>query len=182
MNTTKVALVASSFMGKIKSIIGYTVGAFSLLCMIFALSDINGEGAIEALVFFTVVFIGCIFLVLSGFKTKKRIIRFKKYVLMISNENLTSLQNIASATNQSVDFVKNDLQIMINKKFFANAHIDSKMGEIIIGDQNKTNLVAQALENRNIETLTLKCNGCGAINSKHVNESNTCDYCGTLLS
>ncbi len=179
MKTSKAAVVISAIMGKVRSIIGYA------LVIILGLPLVMGAYESDIGVYVFVIIIICLgaLLIISGAKAKRRIKRFKRYVALISGEHMTSLQNIASATSQSIDFVENDLQKMINKKFFANASINIAAGEIIIGNRTQaipvTNTATQ--QNISIEFETISCPGCGATNSKQKGKSGSCEYCGTAL-
>lgn len=191
MRTSKAAIVVSAIMGKLRSIIGYALGLFSLLCIWVAATEMHGFSGLSMVIFFTIMLGGCILLVISGAKTKKRISRFKQYVSIISKENMNTLDCLASATSQSVDFVKNDLQAMIDKHFFVDAFINLGTGEIVIGNHvqhsvpengntnNKTNDTVKPNITSEIEHV--KCPGCGASNSKSKGIAINCDYCGTQI-
>lgn len=190
MNTSKTAIVASAIMGKLRSIVGYGLGTFALVFLLVGLTMPKDSGTIGVIVFMAIIFVGCVFLVISGAKANKRIKRFKRYVSIISKERMNTLDGLASATSQSVDFVTNDLQTMIDKKFFANAHIDLRTREIIIGSEAASAAAAAstaAAEPVKVQTDTkpetehVKCPGCGAANSKTKGTASTCEYCGTSI-
>lgn len=184
MNTSKGAVVASSITGKIASILGYIVGGFSLLIILFGMTDLESEGAVPALIFFIIIFILSILSVLKGLSIKKRLLRFRKYVELISVDHITSLENIAASTSQSIDFVRADLQKMIDKKYFINANLDLRSGEVIIGG-NKAPAQASAEstpQNNQISYETVKCPGCGATNVKPMGATSSCEYCGSVLA
>jgi len=93
---------------------------------------------------------------------------------------MTSLENIAASTNQSVDFISNDLQKMIKSRFFSNAKIDSATNEIIIGGKQKST-VSQAHSSAKSEEEAYTCPGCDATGNKPKGTRITCDYCGTEI-
>ena len=180
MSTSKAAVVASSLMGKIASIVGYIFGIFSLMIIIVGITDLDSPGAFGAVVFLLGVLAVSVFLIVRGIKIKRRIKRFKQYISLISGAGMTSVASIAGATTHSVDFVSNDLQRMIDKKFFANAAIDYQSGEILIGGRAPgTAAVAQQVVTAEYECVA--CSGCGANNSKQKGLSDTCDYCGSPI-
>lgn len=183
MNTSKTAVIFSKILGKISSFIGYTIGILSLLIILIELFDTNSEDPIGVIFVFLVILAICVLLVFKGRKIKNRIKRFKQYVSLISNQNMTSFQNLASATSQSVDFVKNDLQQMIDKGFFANASLNLKSNEIVVENciQTITNTNTDAQQSIPIDVETVKCSSCGAVNSKQKGTSFNCDYCGSPL-
>jgi hypothetical protein len=109
--------------------------------------------------------------VLKGIQIKNRIKRFKRYVALISAQEITSIEKIASSTMQSADFVHKDLQKMIDSNFFANATIDMSANVIIIGR------AAAAYEPKEPEMFI--CVKCGASGTKPKGAYGSCDYCGT---
>ncbi len=181
MNTSKAAVVVSTIVGKVCSILGYSI------LVVFGLPLIFGAfGSDSAQIIFVLVCIGLgTFLIVLGIKNKHRIKRFKIYVGLISMEHMTSLENIASSTSQSIDFVSNDIQKMIDKKFFANANIDKMTNEIIIGETKaQPQIVATpqpAQQNTIAENENVKCQGCGAMNLKQKGVAINCEYCGSPI-
>jgi hypothetical protein len=130
---------------------------------------------------------GAAALVLNGIKIKRRHRRFKKYIGLITVENQTSLENIASSTMQSLDFVTKDIQKMIDKRLFLNAHIDRKTNEIVLQRRNtmaEAELAASAhaeAVNKPVEMVTVTCRGCGAVNSVKKGTAAECEFCGSPL-
>ena len=180
MSTSKAAVVASALMGKVASIVGYIFGIFSLMIIIVGITDLDSPGAFVAVVFLLGVLAVSVFLIVRGIKIKRRIKRFKQYISLISGAGMTSVARIAGATTHSVDFVINDLQRMIDKKFFANATIDYQSGEILIGGRAPgAAAVAQQVVTAEYEYVS--CSGCGANNSKQKGLPDTCDYCGSPI-
>ena len=178
MNTSKAAVGVSSLLGKIASLVGYVLGVFSLIIIIVGLTDLGSSGAFTAMMFLVGVLVGCVALIIKGKKIKRRIMRFRRYVSMISRDGVTSIAILAEATSQSVDFVKNDIQRMIDKKFFVNAVIDWHSGEIIIGGRVPG---AEPQQVTAAEYVPVKCTGCGATNLKQKGLSGACEYCGSLI-
>lgn len=182
MNTSKAAVVASAILGKLLSIIGYCGALFFLIGIIVFLSDFDPAPFIVCVIFM----IGFILLIIKGSQIKRRIKRFKRYVSLISTQHMTSLDNIAASTSQSIDFVRNDLQKMIDKKFFANASINMSTNEIIIGGMMASAPVSasapqQAQTAIQSETEMFTCSGCGASGTKAKGVLGSCDYCGSTV-
>ena len=182
MNTSKAAVVVSAIFGKISSISGYVFGAFGFIGFIIESTEKReSSGFIIAFIF---IALG-ILLILKGSKIKRRIKRFKRYVSLISTQQMTSLENIAASTSQSIDFVRNDLKKMIDKKFFANASINAATNEIVIGGMVAqpisvaTAQQKQATIQSDVEMFT--CSGCGASGTKTRGVPGNCDYCGSLV-
>ena len=181
MKTSKLAVAANSVLGKIMSIVGYSLGIFMLLLLIIGVPQVE-EGAVGIAVFCIIIIACCALAVLKGIQIKRRIKRFKQYVALISGQHMSSLENIAASTNKTVDFVKKDLRKMINLKFFAQARIDSVSNEIIIIGANAN---ANAMPNQmqaGVELEEYICPGCEAVGHKPKGGTATCDYCGSVVS
>ena len=181
MNTSKAAVAANAVLGKLLSIAGYVLGTFFLLPTVFGTFDDAG-----IIIFALIVVALCVWAVIKGMQIKRRIRRFKRYVSLISTQQMTSIDNIAANTSQPVDFVKIDLQKMINKKFFVNASIDTAANEIIIGKKMASapsspsaSVNVQNSTQAEIEVFT--CSGCGASGTKTKDVPGNCDYCGSVV-
>ena len=125
MNDSKMKVV--SIIGKVCSFLGFTIAIFFGLPLV---TGAYGTDAAETAMAIFLIAIG-VGLIIIGIKTKRRTNRYKTYVDLITDDNITSIKIIASNTSQSVDFVRNELQTMIDKKFLLDAHIDSKTDKII---------------------------------------------------
>jgi len=181
MNSSKAAIVISSILGKIASIVGFLFGGIMLLgtILLFLDGDLDEFGAGVM-----IVIIGfCVFLIIVGRRIKTRIRRFRQYVSLISAHNMTSIDLLASNTKQTSAFVKADLQTMINKRFFTNARIDSATNSIVIQGQppaSSVNTQAQAQPAAGVQMVTFSCRGCGASGTKPQGASAHCEYCGSV--
>ena len=178
MNRSKVAFVSHVAIGKIFSIIGYTLGVFSLIGFITAIADsmIDAEIVILVIIFLAI----SVFFIVKGIQIKGRIRRYKQYVSLISAKQMTIIDNLSASTGQSVDFVRKDLQIMIKKKLFANATIDMSANEIVIGGKalNETAVMqTQPVAKEELESYI--CPGCNAPGSKPKGSVGSCEYCGS---
>lgn len=187
MNTSNGKVVIKSILGKIASIIGYCMGALFILFFLVTITDNTMEASTkEAGYFLCVLTIVISYLLIRlGRSIKKTIKRFKEYVKLISVDNISSLEEIASSTSHSVDFVKNDIQKLIDKKYFINAYIDIESGEIVIGEQDIQPISNPAYkgvhQRKEQETESVKCSGCGAMNYRSKGTVINCEYCGSLL-
>ena len=202
MNRSKVAVVASSALGKIASVVGFVMGACSLIVIIVGITDMDTSGAVAAIVLLSFVFAFSVFLIAKGSQIKRRIRRFKHYVFLISKRQMTSLDKIAAEMMKSVKFVNDDLQMMIRRKFFTAAIINTVTNEIIIGgaaaafvaDAMPTGMAAAigaaaagaaagtaaAGSAQNVMEVYI-CSGCGASGAKQKGEIGRCEYCGSAV-
>ncbi|MGE5628607.1 MAG: hypothetical protein ACM3X7_10945 [Solirubrobacterales bacterium] len=183
MDTSSAKVVFNSILGKISSIIGYCMGVFFLPGLFAYITDDKPDATCIMICLFFISIAA--FLIYLGRKIKKTIKRFKEYVKLISVDNISSLEEIASSTSRSVDFVKNDIQKLIDKKYFINAYIDDDTDEIVIGEHNiqaNTNSAYKGVHQRKPqETESVKCSGCGAMNYRSKGAVINCEYCGSLL-
>lgn len=176
-NSSRSAIIASAILGKVSSVIGYAIAivlGFPLVIGAFTgLSEIM----------FVLVFLAfAAWLIVVGIRIKRRIKRFKRYISIITVENQISIENIAAITLQSVDFVARDLQKMIDKKFFVNAHIDRRTNEIILQKRTGEAWVTPVVNNKPAEMITVSCSGCGAVNSIQKGTVGECEFCGSPLA
>lgn len=180
MNSTRSTVMASIILGKVLSIIGYAWTGFWTIGLIVGITSIRESLAIYIVFVLILMSLGTIFIIF-GSKIKKMIRRFKTYVSLISIKRLTSLDLIANATNLSVNFVRTDLQKMIDKKYFKDAYIDRDTNEIIIAHDFPAQPVQTYQSNNNLEMQSVTCSGCGAANVKPKGSAGSCEYCGSPL-
>lgn len=185
MNSSKTAVMLSTIWGKLLNFIGYSIGAFTLILIIYCLTDLKTPDTVVALYFFIFIAVLCVLAVITGTKIKKRIKRFKVYVGLISIEGITLIDEIAANTSQSVDFVTKDLQKMIDKRYFSSAHLSKNTNQIIIGHTEMSRMqsnTGHGLQDEAGELANIKCSGCGAVNSVRLDQKSNCEYCGLSLN
>lgn len=174
--TSRSAIVIHRIAGVLASVLGY------ILDFIFGLTLVFGKLKDTASIIVILIFITIgTLLIVYGIKTKRKIIRFKNYVSIVSLENQTSLENISSACSQSIDFVTKDLQRMINQKFFTNAYIDKNTNEIVLQKKHITasdNIVKRA---EKVESKAVTCKSCGASNNIIIGKIAECEFCGSAI-
>ena len=180
MVRSRVAVASSAILGKALSITGYSVGLLSVIVVIMALTEPEADGAYESLVSFSVVAVLCVVLIVAGAKIKRRILRFKQYVALLSLQNITSLDALAASTSRPVDFVIKDLRKMIRKRFFPNAAIDFAAKKIIVhsGTPPAPEQTRSAVPH---EDEAFRCSSCGATGKKEKGLLGHCDYCGSPI-
>lgn len=174
MENTGKAVMISTFLGKIASIIGYTGGVLALFIIILGITDMGSEGAVTAMIFFVFILACCIFLIYQGIRIKKRISRFYKYISIISTNQITPLAKIAASTSQSVDFVRDDLQKMIDKRFFVRTHIDMDTDEIVINWHDGADFIQDS--RTELEPEAGDDSGSGVANTEPTGKPESCEY------
>jgi len=178
MNTSKVRITTSAVFGKICSIVGYTFVFPFFIVVGVGLADMGAKGALEATIFSLFCLAFCVLLIMQGIKIKRRNRRFRLYVGLISAERMTSLESMAARISKPLDFVRSDLQKMIDKRFFINAHINGESNQIIIYSPvvEEGNVAASAA------TVKANCKSCGAFYVRQERAVSHCEYCGSPLS
>lgn len=92
----------------------------TLLPMIF-----NGPslGGITGLIFEFLFLAGGLTLGFLGMKKGNRVQRFREYIQALQDKTYIELPRLAARTGKSTKFVKNDLQDMIDERYFLQGHI-----------------------------------------------------------
>lgn len=183
MDKSKATIVINEIIQKMQMIIGVFLIFFGIagICTFIGQFD---SGAIFVIIF--CLGVGS-WLINSSVKKKRLIKNFRTYVQELSNDPTGSIYNLASATGTSVDVVKNNLQNMINKKFFVNACIDAQSNCIIFPAINNNINDTQSNVPRNtnhseIEYVSVTCKNCGGTNTVIKGKVSECDFCGSPIT
>lgn len=182
-HSSRSAIIVNMIVGKISSIFGWILTMLFGLTAIVLITNEEGSGKAAGVILCLIFMAVSIALIVFGISTKRRIKRFKQYVAIIVDRNEKSIENIAGSTSKSIDFVMNDLQTMINKKFFINAYIDGNRKEIILG--NKTVQIDPATARKDsvqAASTVITCKGCGATNRIIKGTSGECEFCGSPIA
>ncbi len=108
-------------------------------------------------------------------KIDKNSIKYKRYINLVVNNQLSEISKIASALSLSSSQVTVDLQNMIDNGYLANAYIDHSRNQIILTQRP----AGQKTETSVMETYV--CPSCGAKNEIYAGSPKVCEYCGTVL-
>jgi len=169
------------------SVIAWVLIVIGGLGFIGMLSDTSGdsEGVAGGIVIVLAMVVGGILLLRKASKTKKTAARYKKYIDIVINQNVRSIDNIASAVGLSYNVATKDLQDMVNNGYLKDAYIHQGNREIIL-KQYEPAPVAYAqtavVEQSAPQTTVTRCPGCGANNVVAVNRVSECEYCGTPIN
>ncbi len=192
MNNSKVAIAVSKTISFIQLVGGIILVFMFGLCAIMYLTDKEyaGETGIAFLITCLIITGLGIWLITLSRKKKKLVREFKKYVAVISQDASGYIPDIATSLGTSEDIVKSNIELMIQKEFFTNAYIDRSSNCVVIGNKQNaqtTMSTANAYANSTntdmstVEMVTVKCNGCGGINTIAKGHTGTCDYCGSAI-
>ena len=108
-------------------------------------------------------------------KIDKNSIKYRRYINLVVNNQLSEISKIASALSLSSSQVTVDLQNMIDNGYLANAYIDHSRNQIILTQRP----AGQKTETSVMETYV--CQSCGAKNEIYTGSPKVCEYCGTVL-
>lgn len=196
MNNSKVAVAVNKTISIVQMLAGIALIFVFGICTIVYVSD--KEFAADSGVIFLLVCLAFdalgVWLIILSRKKAKLIRDFKKYVAAISHDPNGYIPDIADSLGLSEDAVKNNLELMIKKQFFSNAFIDRNSNCIVISNKQSasnedaspnvfSNLSAVAANAANpaAEMVTVKCKGCGGINTIPKGAVGECDYCGCAI-
>lgn len=198
MNHSKVAITVSKTVSVIQMLAGiFLVFLFSLMIIILMtdkeLWALSGEAV---LIFCLVVDALGIWLIILSKRKSKLIGAFKKYVEAVSSDPTGYIPDIAASLGLSENVVKRNLELMVEKKYFTNAFIDLNTNCIVVANRQNTtvnstpqsqavtlqasNMSASASHSA-VEMVTVKCKGCGGINTIQKGAVGECDYCGSSI-
>lgn len=141
-----------------------------------------------------------IIVMISGILTIRRTTRFRRYVSIIFQMNITSITDIAQQMSRKHKYIAKDLAKMIRKRYFTNAYLDLMADRIVIrnfvrqtaytegpGTGSGANAALNAAPVQNSAPAApaqpgpVKCSGCGAVNTVLAGQSMQCEYCGALI-
>jgi len=177
-HSSKSALFVSVILTNIMIIIGWIISVFFILGIIGVASTTDDSGKAVALFFCFMCLIVGVCLILSGSIARRRMKRVRQYLEIISEQEETPLQSLAAATEKSIDYVKKDLQFMLNKKLIKNVVIDLEKSVILVqhkasNENSSSDIYA--------EKTTVICSGCGAKNIVLKGKTGECEFCGSPL-
>lgn len=185
MNKSKAAIAVSKIVGLVQLGIGLVCILLFGLVLIMWMTDAEyraeaGKGF--AIFCFIVVVIG-VFLVLLSRKRKKLIKEFRKYVSFVSADPTGSIANIAAAMGTSQDVVKSNLELMIKKKYFVNAHINQETNSIVLGGTTAIQQETKhSVQPNAADLVPITCKCCGGMNMVPKGTTAECDFCGSPIN
>lgn len=164
------------------SAVGWVLIAFGVIGFFTELSDTpDATGVILGFLFV----IGGVLLLRKVSTTKKTAVKYKKYIDTVVNQNIRSIDNIASIVGLPYDVVAKDLQDMINIGYLKDAYIHQSNREIILKQQEQeptTYTQGVYTDQTAPQTKAARCPGCGANNVVVVGRVSECEYCSTPIN
>ena len=127
--------------------------------------------------------VGGVLLLRKVNETKMTATKFKKYINIVANQNVKSIDSIASAMGVSYSEAEKDLQNMIDIGYLPGAYIHQGNREIILKQHAPVASNQESAAVQSAPQMTTKsCPGCGANNVVSVGKVAECEYCGTPIS
>ena len=165
------------------NIIGFVGGLFYTIGILMALACIMVDKMSSA----EIVII--LFFIIAGFvlrrlakKLRKDAEEIRQYLVMIVNNNVRNMNDIASAFGKTYEDVKKDIEKMIQKEYLKNAYIDESAKKIVLAgggwETDGGEQTQGTSENNGKRSVTCRC--CGA-NNTISGERGECEYCGSPL-
>jgi hypothetical protein len=161
-------------------VIGWILVIIGGIAFLALISEPNNGGPTF---FMLLILAGGIALLSKASKTKKTARKYKKYIDIAVNQNVRSIDNIASAVGLSYAVVSKDLQNMINIGYLKDAYIHQGNREIVLKQREyavyaQPSVAGQAAP----QTVAARCPGCGANNVVTVGSVAECEYCGNAIN
>lgn len=110
-------------------------------------------------------------LTIAGFISKKNALKYKRYINIIINHNITHIDKISSQVSQSYERTLKDLNKMIEKGYLKGAYINEGTHQVIL----------PIYEGLKTQDRIVSCKNCGANNTVYENAAK-CEYCGSPLT
>jgi len=137
---------------------------------------------------FGLVFITCgIILFIYSRKIKNKGMRFRRYIDLIVNQGITSVDDIVSVTNVEHKIVVAELREMLTLSFFPGAYLDEVRNAVIFREDEERKAQEMARSGKNRDSLpqaresVVTCGSCGANNKVVIGKVTECQYCGALI-
>lgn len=195
MNKSKAAIAKSRTVIAVQMVATLVIFPVSGLFTVMYLTDrdIAADMGVGFFLLFLALDALSIFLLVSARKKFMLLKQFKRYVAAVSNVPNGSIPLLAAYLGVPESEVRENLETMIKNKYFANASIDSGSNCVVIA--NRQNTAADPTKpmhpdsraytvpgtSQSIEMVTVKCKGCGGINTLQRGMVGVCDYCGSSI-
>ena len=113
-------------------------------------------------------------MIIKAQKMKETGKRYKKYIDIVANQRITSIDTIAAAIPTSYETAALALQEMIDIGYFSGGYIDATNRVLVMPDRDGSFSESAS--------KVIKCESCGANNTILAGHTVACEYCGSPLS
>lgn len=145
---------------------------------------------------------GGIAVIYYGVQNKKKVERYKKYIDLIANQGVRSLDTISNTLNITYSVTKSDIETLISKGTFKGARIDELTRSIelnavpVMETQNVGGTLGGFIDSisgmageagmggnsGSSTSVVATCPGCGGTMPAFKGSTVECDYCGKIYS
>jgi len=149
-----------------------------------AIGIISGEAPADNIIPVLISLIVGVLLLRKAKRVKKTRIRYEKYIDLIINQNVRSIDYIASEVGLPYNLVIKDLQNMIDLGYLKDAYIQTDDRKLVFRQlEQQVFTIETADENKaSAQTISVRCSGCGASNVVVVGKVTECEYCGSPIN
>lgn len=133
---------------------------------------------------YVLCFIVGLYLLFLAPRIGKRSEQLKRYVELVTNQSITSVDDIASLTGMKHEEVMADLQRMIDANLFPGAYLHKTQRAIIFKKDEKQKASTSVSSTPGMvqkQEKVVVCPSCGADNKVMSGKVTECQYCGVLI-
>lgn len=173
---------------------GFLVCLFGLAILGFLVSEDHSETAALGMCI-VIVAIGAL-LIFLGYRRHRFLGDFRKYSVLLEQEDRYCVEDIASMTHTSVKTVRANLDKMIRQNYFPNAYWDGDRQYIIFPDRRSGREPEQRPEKvcersgpqevsaengESVEMISVICKSCCGFNKIPKGRTGECEFCGSTI-
>lgn len=165
---------------------GIWLGFGALLLLLLLTDGLDKDSVFVLTVMF---FIPGSLLFLKGASLKRAGVRYEKYLELIWQRHVHSIDELASEVSLTYAKTSKELESLINSGYIENAYVDHGRQMVIVDDyvsshpiQPKVTNTPAVNKNKQIISKVVTCKNCGASNSVTTGSVSECEYCGTPIS
>ena len=179
MKKSRLALVSATVKSQVQLILGLILVPFGLIGVCFYLPN-SIEYGIGLIIFMFILLTLGLFLLWWALRTKKLISQFRHYVCILSNQSSMSIFDLSQTLGKQEKEVMDDVQAMIDRRFFAAAYIDHKKKCLIFPLMEKEAQKAKE-EETNQQHIIVSCSVCGGDNKIVSGKTGNCIFCHNFI-
>ena len=169
---------------------GFLVGLFGLAILGFLVSEDHSETA-ALWMCIVLVAVGAV-LIFLGCRQHRFLGDFSKYSALLDRKDRYCVEDIASMTNTSVKRVRANLDRMMRRNYFPDAHWDEERQCIIFHNRIPGQKPEQkhvqpdqqrvaAATGESVQMVSVICKSCGGFNKIPKGRTMECEYCGSTI-
>ncbi len=166
------------------------IGAFIILISglgLLGTLSMPDEDLVSSLIIFILMAVGGIACITTANKYKIRNIKYQNYYKLVTTQNMSNINQIASTAGFSPQQTTIDLQAMVWGGFLDGYVVNKQTGEVVPRQMNQQMRPQAPVQNRpnpaptQTKTTTVRCAGCGANNVVIIGQTAICEYCDTAI-